>query len=179
MGAQAAVEDGQVGLPARAEFEAAYREHFVSVWRYAALSLRNRADADDLAQEVFARAFQAAVKGHGPRSEFWEPWLLLTTRRLLISRYRHQRLVRWLPLSTDSDPHNADSDCFEEMELNVWLDQVTRILPARQREALFLRYLGDMDDVAVGAVLGISPSGVRSLVSRAVNRLREHQELWR
>jgi len=51
------------------------------------------------------------------------------------------------------------------MELNVWLDQVTRILPARQREALFLRYLGDMDDVAVGAVLGISPSGVRSLVS--------------
>ena len=179
MGVQVAVEDGEVGLRAHAEFEAAYRDHFLSVWRFAALSVRNRADADDIAQEVFARAFQAAINGRGPRSEFWEPWLLLTARRLLISRYRRQRLVRWLPFGRNGAPRNADSDCFNDMELNVWLDQVTRILPARQREALFLRYLGDMDDVAVGAVLGISPSGVRSLVSRALTRLREHQELWK
>jgi RNA polymerase sigma factor (sigma-70 family) len=163
---------------ASSEFEAAYRDYFGSVWRYAALSTRNRADADELAQEVFERAFRAVSNGRGPKPGLWEPWLLLTTRRLLISHHRRHRLLKWLPLEGDNWTDAAHSACFDEAESNLWLDQITRLLPARQREALFLRYLGDLDDAAVGAVLGIGPSAVRSLVSRAMAHLREHEELW-
>jgi RNA polymerase sigma factor (sigma-70 family) len=81
-------------------------------------------------------------------------------------------------LEGDNWTDAAHSACFDEAESNLWLDQITRLLPARQREALFLRYLGDLDDAAVGAVLGIGPSAVRSLVSRAMAHLREHEELW-
>lgn len=129
--------------------------------------------------EVFERAFRAVSEGRGPKPGLWEPWLLLTTRRLVISHHRHHGFLRLLPLGGDNGIDAGDSACFDEAELNLWLDQITRLLPARQREALFLRYLGDLDDTAVGAVLGIGPSGVRSLVSRAMANLREHEELWR
>ena len=168
----------EVQAVASSDFEAAYRDLFVPVWRYLALSLRNRADADELAQEVFERAFRAMVAGHGPEPGLWEPWLMLAAHRLVVSRYRRRRILAWLPLVGDNHSR-ADTDCFGEVELNIWLDQLTALLPARQRQALFLRYVGGMDDTAVGAVLGITPSGVRSLMARAVGRLKEHQELWK
>jgi RNA polymerase sigma factor (sigma-70 family) len=162
-----------------AELEAVYSRFYGSVWRYGALSLRNTADADELVQEVFERALRALLVGHGPQPGLWQRWLLLVARRLAISRHRRRSLLSWLPLSDTGLAHGTHSNCFEEVEMNLWLDQATSLLPPRQREALFLRYLGDMDDADVGAVLGISPSGVRSLVSRAIAGLREHPELWK
>lgn len=58
-----------------------------------------------------------------------EPWLLLTTRRLVISHHRHHGFLRLLPLGGDNGIDAGDSACFDEAELNLWLDQITRLLP--------------------------------------------------
>lgn len=72
----------------------------------------------------------------------------------------------------------ASSDAGEtRTQFWIWFDAVSRVLTPRQREALVLRYSRDLDDSEIGLVMGISESGVRSLVSRALAVLRSHEEL--
>jgi len=47
-----------------------------------------------------------------------------------------------------------------------------RALPARQREALVLRYYGDMSEAQIAAAMGISRGAVKSHTARASTALR-------
>jgi RNA polymerase sigma factor (sigma-70 family) len=55
---------------------------------------------------------------------------------------------------------------------------LSQALSTQQRDVILLRYQQDMTDDDIGEVLGLSASGVRTLVSRALARLRQHPELW-
>ena len=158
--------------------EEAFQTHYEAIWRYAALMTQSRADADDVSSEVFERAVAADRAGTRPELG-WLPWLLLVARRKIVSRWRRRRLIRFIPILA-GQPNLRDGQAhLDDAELRIWLDQMTKTLPARQREALFLRFIDDLDDRAIGHVLGISASGVRSLRARAIATLRQHEELWR
>ena len=47
-----------------------------------------------------------------------------------------------------------------------------RTLPARQREALVLRYYGDLSEAQIAAAMGISRGAVKSHTARAMSALR-------
>ena len=49
-------------------------------------------------------------------------------------------------------------------------------LPPRQRAALTLRYVHDLEDDAIAAALGCRRGTVRSLLSRGLSTLREHAD---
>ena len=164
---------------ARAEsFEAVYRDHYRDVYRYVLLSLRRRDDADDVVADTFDRAFAAWRSGHGPAGRAL-PWLIVIARRIIVDRWRRERLIRWLPFTGRSavDPADGD-DLAGRAEFWLWLDQLAKALPPRQREVVFLRYQRDLTDEEIGEIVGISASGVRTVVSRALAALRRHPELW-
>ena len=160
-------------------FEAVYRDHYRDVYRYVFLSLRRRGDAEDVVADTFDRAFTAWRTGHGPSGRAL-PWLLLIARRIVVDRWRRDRLVRWLPFVAgrlSHDPADAD-DAAGRAEFWLWLADLAKVLPARQREVVFLRYQRDLADEEIADILGLSASGVRTLVARAIARLRAHPELW-
>jgi RNA polymerase sigma-70 factor (ECF subfamily) len=162
-----------------AGFEAVYREHNRDVYRYVLLSLRQRDDADDVVADTFDRAFAAWRSGHGPAGRAL-PWLLVIARRIVVDRWRRERLIRWLPFTASrgaAEPA-AHDDPGAQAEFWLWLEQLARALPDRQREVVFLRYQRDLSDDEIGDILGLSASGVRTLVSRAIAGLRSHPELW-
>jgi RNA polymerase sigma factor (sigma-70 family) len=160
-------------------FEALYRQRYRDVYRYALLMLRRTEDAEDVAGEAFHRALAAMRSGHGPAGQAL-PWLLLIARRLVIDRARRRRLISWLPLAgvgpTREPAAEADTG---RAEFWLWFEQFAKDLPERQREVLILRYQRDLDDQAIGEILGLSASGVRSLVARACATLRRNPEIWR
>jgi len=174
------VPDPYTVAPAPAEtFEAVYRDHYRDVYRYVVLSLRRRDDADDVVADTFDRAFSALRTGHGPAGRAL-PWLLVIARRLVIDRSRRDRIVRWLPFATGhavTDPVDATDEAGRS-EFWIWLESLARALPAKQRDVVFLRYQRDLSDEEIGEILGMSASGVRTLVSRALAALRKHPELW-
>jgi RNA polymerase sigma factor (sigma-70 family) len=159
-------------------FEAVYRDHYPDVYRYVLLSLRRRDDADDVVADTFDRAFTAWRSGHGPAARAL-PWLLVIARRLVVDRWRRERRIRWLPFMTGrgSNEPADDNDVGGRAEFWLWLDQLARALPERQREVVFLRYQRDLSDEEIGEILGLSASGVRTLVSRALAAIRAHPEL--
>ena len=48
-------------------FERLYRSHVQDVYRYALMVLRNRDDAEDVAQTTFLKAYRAYQRGERPR----------------------------------------------------------------------------------------------------------------
>lgn len=160
--------------PEPSTFEDVYAAHHRDVLRYASLMMRDPEDGADVTGDAFAQAFDAWRSGRGPAGRAL-PWLLLITSRLVIDRWRRRRLIRWVPLVGGRSAVATDGR--ERSEFWLWLDRLADALPERQREVIFLRYRRDLTDAEVGAVMGLSESGVRSLAARAITALRDHPEL--
>lgn len=151
-------------------FERVYRAHHAHVYRYVLGLTRSHADADEVAGETFARAYQA---WHDiPDAAL--PWLLLTARRIATDRWRRARRFAGLAARRVGPPADAGEPV---TEFWLWFEAVARVLTDRQREALVLRYHQDLTDADIAAIMGVSESGVRSLVARALEALRARPEL--
>lgn len=75
--------------PARLDFERLVADHSDVVWRFAMGMLRNTADADDVTQDTFARAYVAVGRFRGESTV--RTWLLSICRNLCIDHIRRQR----------------------------------------------------------------------------------------
>jgi RNA polymerase sigma factor (sigma-70 family) len=161
-------------------FEAIYATHFPDVYRYVLFSTRRPDDAEDIVSETFDRAFVAWRSGRGAAGKPL-PWLIVIARRIIVDRWRRARSLRWVPMvgarQSAMDPADPD-DPIGRADFWLWLHRLAAVLPDRQREVIFLRYQRDLTDADIGEILGLSASGVRSLVSRALSTLRRHPELW-
>jgi RNA polymerase sigma-70 factor (ECF subfamily) len=157
-----------------AGFEALYTLHYRDVYRYLLGLTRSRDEADDIAAETFERAFRAWIGGYGPL-ERPLPWLLLTARRVATDRWRRAR--RFAKLLQGPGARQTDLAGIGRTEFWLWFDAVAKVLSDRQREVLLLRYRRDLTDSDIASIMGISESGVRSLVARALAVLRAHPEL--
>jgi RNA polymerase sigma factor (sigma-70 family) len=157
--------------PALAEFESIYRRHYLDVYRYVLVVSRSRDEAEEVSAEAFARALRSWSSSWPPPGKEL-PWLLLTARRVFIDRWRRaRRVVRHVLTRAGTD------DAHARTEFWLWFDSLSRVLSPRQREVLLLRYRRDLSDEDIGLVMGLSASGVRSLVARALDALRSTPEL--
>jgi RNA polymerase sigma factor (sigma-70 family) len=157
---------------ASVQFEDLYEQFYTDVFRYAFVLTGSRDDADDVAAETFARAWRMWRLGReaeGPPL----PWLLVIARNIATDRWRRLAMAaaRLLP--------QRPPDGYAEVEGVLWIESLTRLLPARQREVITLRFHRDLGDAEIGRIMGLSESGVRSLVARAIEKLRQNPEVWR
>lgn len=157
-----------------AEFASLYERHYRDVFRYVLALVRSHDEAEDVTAEAFERAYRAWATNGFP-GERGLPWLLLTARRISTDRWR--RLGRRARVIHEARPRHAGSIGHERTEFWLWFDALARALTDRQREVLVLRYQRDLSDADIALVMGLSESGVRSLVARALECLRAHPEL--
>jgi RNA polymerase sigma factor (sigma-70 family) len=162
-------------VPARdAEFASLYQRHYRDVFRYVLALVRSHDEAEDVTAEAFERAYQAWTVEGFPR-ERGLPWLLLTARRISTDRWR--RLRRRTRVGRDAHPRRSDGIGHDRTEFWLWFEALAEALTDRQREVLVLRYQRDLSDADIAVVMDLSESGVRSLIARALERLRSHPEL--
>jgi RNA polymerase sigma-70 factor (sigma-E family) len=126
----------------------------------------NPHDAWDLTQETLARMGE-----RWGRSRFDEPAAYARTVMVRLNIDRIRRLRRELPLlggpSEDVSVHVVG-------DLEPWLVEALATLSPRQRTALALRYVEDLDVRGIAARMGCSEGTVKSQLSRGTERLREH-----
>jgi RNA polymerase sigma-70 factor, ECF subfamily len=153
-------------------FEELFERHYEDVFRYSLVLTNSREDAEDVAAETFARAWKAFGEQREPQGPPL-PWLFTIARNIATDRWRRlsRRATHLLP--------RQDGDVRDRVESLLWLESLVRALPPRQREVIALRYHRDLSDREIGRVMGLSESGVRSLVARAIQTLQQHPEVWR
>lgn len=171
--------DGQ-RLPSD-DFDAFVLARAASLFGLARRLLRDPGHAEDVVQDVLAKAFQ-----HWDRilqHEAPEPYV----RRMVINactsfwrRPMRREVVlaaETMSLAVDHRQRTPDaSGAVDDRELVLSL---LRKLPPRQRAVLVLRHYEGLHDAEIAELLGCSPQTVRSNVHRGLASLRVHLEASR
>lgn len=162
----------QVRGEARAEALAdLYDQQFGRVYAFLCYRLDDGQLAEDLAAEVFARAWASL---RDLRQDSAIAWLFTTARRLVADHYRSRRPT--LPLDQAPPLPAADLPearllAGERLALAV---QSLATLGEREREIVGLRFVGGLRNRQIARVLGISEGNVAKIIHRALARVREH-----
>ena len=135
-----------------------------------ARALAGPIDGDDVAQQAWSQAY-AAYPSLRSASNL-RGWLLTITHRCAMDLFRG-RARRAVPVEDDQVLERpASMPGPDEVGYDAQLWRLVRDLPQRQREAVALKYVGDLDHAAVARLLDTTPTMSRRLVSDALATLR-------
>jgi RNA polymerase sigma-70 factor (ECF subfamily) len=152
-------------------FAALVERHRAEILAYLVRLLGNRDDAQDACQETLLRAhraFPGLARGSRPRA-----WLYRIATRSAQNavRRRGRTTGRVAPVDPDSLAAGA-ADAGERRAEFRTVARAVAGLPPRQRAALVLRMLQDLDYAEIAAVLGGNAVAARANVYQALKRLR-------
>ena len=170
------VRDGEGA--AFAELEARYRGRVLG---WFCRRLGDRAEAEDLTQEVFLRLYRARAS-YRPRARF-ATWVFHITRNVARNALRSRRrrpCVRLDAAATEMGPYEATlparcdspSRPMERAELAGVVRAAVAGLAGRQRAAVELHQFRELTYTQVAAELDMTPKAAKSLLYRARNQLR-------
>jgi len=151
-------------------FERLFEVYYPSLLRFARRFVPSRDDAEDVVQHVFTSLWlhRATISADAPPA----PYLFGAVRnRALTHRKRFVRpQVTAAPSREAHDPSAAQTTAVTE--LRATLDGAIVALPERQRAALLLWWVEELNYADVGRALGVSAVAARKLVVKALERLR-------
>jgi RNA polymerase sigma-70 factor (ECF subfamily) len=156
-------------MAAKPDFEQAFEDHLWEVHGYLAYRLHSRADAEDLTQATFERAYRAWGR-FDPKRASMRTWLLSIAHNLLIDHFRHRAIRPEQPL-----PEGVDLAAGED-RLSLGLDPALagalETLGEREREIVALRFGGDLSGPEIAALTELSLANVQQILSRSLRKLR-------
>ncbi|HVN77611.1 MAG TPA: sigma-70 family RNA polymerase sigma factor [Terriglobia bacterium] len=155
------------------------------IYNIARRLLESEADAEDVLQEAFLKAFEGLGKFRGEASFY--TWLVKIAVNACLQRL-HQR-KKWATVSlNDTDERNNDDD-YRPREVVIWEDNPEKIysrkelreilnaaissLPTIYRMVFLLKDMENLSADQVAGILGISLPATKSRLIRARLELRE------
>jgi RNA polymerase sigma-70 factor (sigma-E family) len=148
---------------------ALYQEHYRSLVRLAALLVRDVGSAEEVVQDSF-------VAMHGGWGRLRDTDKALSyLRQTVVNRsrtiLRHRAVVDRNAPKPPPDMPSAEHGAIALLERSAVVAAL-RTLPPRQREALVLRYYGNLSEAQIAGAMGISQGAVKSHTARAMIALR-------
>jgi RNA polymerase sigma-70 factor (ECF subfamily) len=156
------------------DFTEFYHASYGRIVALVAAMVGDRNQAEDIAQEAFARALTRWPQV--VRYDLPEAWVRRVALRLTIDATRRMRRARLLPALLAAGQRGASGDRQDPLEATA-LSLALMRLPLSQRQVVVLYYLADLpvDDIARDC--GVSAGTVRTRLTAARQRLeRELKE---
>ena len=155
--------------PEARALEILYRRYAAVVTRVASAIVRNDADAEDVAQDVFV-GLPKALRRYEPGN--FEAWLKTVTARtalMRIRRHTRERDVRTsLAVSTDATGR-CDGDVHADSDR---VKRAVKRLPESLRHVVELRLLRGLPHAEIGRRLGLTANACEVRLCRALKQLR-------
>ena len=154
-------------------FEMIIRTHSRTLFAVAYAVLQDRAEAEDVVQETFVRAWNKRRWMRDPAK--FPAWLTTVARNRACDIIRKRRTLATMAggpeladtLASPSDPSTSGD------EMHAQVQTALGSLPEQHRTALTLRYLEGMDYLTIERTMGLSNGALRGILGRALATMRK------
>lgn len=148
--------------------EAVHAQYGATVFGYLLHTLRDRAAAEDVFQQVLTEVWRRGAT-YDPRRASIVTWILTIARSRAIDELRRRR----------PEPHDPDAlpttavDAPQDEVLDRWrMSHLLAQLPVEERRLLELRFYGDLSQSEIAARTGLAMGTIKSRMVRGLERLR-------
>lgn len=145
------------------------REHQSMVFSLALHFLRDRALAEELAQEVFLNLHQNLSAIQSPAHLTY--WLRKVTSHRCIDQTRRQKVRPQVSLEDVPEPMARHTE--DDFMLSETLRRLVDTLPEKARMVVILRYQEDLEPAEIAKTLGMPLNTVKSHLRRSLAMLRD------
>jgi len=156
-----------------------YKLYFDQVYGYLKVALKDRDEAEDIAQQAFTQALEALPR-YELRGRPFGAWLLRIVRNLAVDAMRRNgRIEVTDPAELDRRRERAQRPSDDDDEPVIsWISDgdlllfVQQLTPP-QRQAVVLRFVLEVPNQEIARILNRTPADVRKLQHRAITYLAE------
>lgn len=159
-------------------FEQLYRRHKGGLYRFVLRSVRDRATAEELYQEIWMRVIEA--RGRYERQAKFTTWLYTIAHNRMVDHWRKRGLTLVSLDQEESDaaepaagagyePHRA----LEAKQTLARFARALQALPPAQREAFLLHEEAGMNVAEIAQATGAGEEAAKSRLRYALSKLRE------
>lgn len=146
-----------------------YHASYRSLVRLSALLVRDVGTAEEVVQDAFVSMHTAwsRLRDNEKALSYLRQAVVNKSRSVL----RHRVVVDRNAPKPAPDMPSAEHGALAQLERTAVISAL-RELPARQREALVLRYYLDLSEAQIADAMGISAGAVKSHTARAISAMR-------
>uniref|UniRef100_A0AB33INA3 Sigma-70 family RNA polymerase sigma factor n=1 Tax=Prevotella sp. GTC17253 TaxID=3236793 RepID=A0AB33INA3_9BACT len=144
------------------------------LFSYILFVVRDREIADDIFQETFVKVICKLQEKKYTTSGKFSAWLIRIAHNIIMDRYRSQKTEKIVEPTSDNDlsnlyaqqalTSNIENYYVYQQTLNE-VKQIMNLLPAPQREVVFMRYYQDLSFKEIAELTNVS-------INTALGRMR-------
>ena len=154
-------------------FTMLYEEYFDKIYRYVALKIGDRIEAEDLTQQVFVKALKSISSFRWKGIPF-SAWLYRIAHNQVVDYFRKKKRYTTTPLDESMKGSDIDPQLAAERKLDI--EQVllaSQGLTEAQREVISLRFSSELPIAEVARIMSKSEGAVKALQHSAIIALRK------
>ncbi|MBI2852999.1 MAG: sigma-70 family RNA polymerase sigma factor [Chloroflexi bacterium] len=173
------VQNNEEGLVRQAKdgdkqaFAQLYEAYFERIYRYVAVKIGDRTEAEDMAQQVFTKAYQS-LHTFSWQGKPVSAWFFRIAHNLIVDHLRRKEKKPALLLNEslaagDDDPERMAEQVLDAEKLSMAMQHLTDA----QREVISLRFAGGLSVAEAARAMGRSQGAVKALQHSAIVALRK------
>ncbi len=159
----------------REAFGLLYERYIDRIFNYVYYRTGNLHDAEDLTARVFQRAMNH-IKNYTDRGVPFSAWLYRIAHNLVANWHRDRSRKQEIPINDvpvlPSKGDHPERNLVRSQEEEALLKLIRR-LPGERQNLLILKFVENMSNAEIGAIMGRSEGAVKSLYHRTLLSLRD------
>ncbi len=154
-------------------FSQLYEENFDKIYRYVALKIGDRIEAEDMTQQVFLKALQS-ISSFKWKGIPFSAWLFRIAHNQMVDYLRKKSKQATAPLDESQISSDSNPQLMAEHKLDIeQLLLATKKLTKAQQEVISLRFAGELPIAQVARIMGKSEGAIKALQHSAIVALRK------
>ena len=154
-------------------FSRLYEENFDRIYRYVAVRIGDRTEAEDMTQQVFLKALQS-ISSFKWKGIPFSAWLFRIAHNQVVDHLRKKKKQAAVLFDESLARSDSNPQLMAERSLDIeQLLSATKRLTEAQREVISLRFASELPITQVAKIMGKSEGAIKALQHSAIVALRK------